>query len=741
MYKKRTKKYICILIAVIICTLSIFSMNVQETEAGNLVLVLDAGHDDIHVGASGNNLKEEQLNLQIALACKKELETYKGVTVHMVRSNGNCPFGGSSIDSVKCNQTRAIFAKHVGADAYISLHNNSSASKAAKGASVYYPTTNYKYQCGVTGAGLASSIMKQLLSIGLEDRGSSVRYSEDNSRYPDGSLADYYGVIKNCKLQGIPAIIVEHAFISNSSDAAQYLNTQAKLEKLGKLDAKGIAEYYGLEKKLDYSKSSVSLTPQKQNTEYLLEAVNVNYADSVKFAVWSMDNGQDDIIWYSAKEETAGTWRASVPIVNHATEGAYAVHTYVNDTIRLDESNFMITGPKASEVTVNEINHQQGTFKINVQGISSDAPIDSVSVAVWKETNPDEVVWVPAVVQKEGTYTAKVSIGQLNYEYGTYQVHTYIKDKNGIVKCVDTRSVTLECPDVLLEVTRGAVSAAYKVWAKEVPYGDGVSEVRFRLRKAVSEEAVTVTPSAVTSEAVVVSTPAVSPEDKLPTVEYKAVKATSDSWTASVYPAELGEPGRYSIEIYGTLAKGKEVFLGATQIVASGEAMETENMGIVNPWCDYKLVRQVLERSSNTYIDYMAYELIKEVTGAMPLEFQIPEYMQEKEIHVFRVTTGDSLQLIQLETMLLEETKKVYVSAIPQGIFVIAAKEERLRGDADLNQLIELRDAQLVLRAALGIDEATIDMKKYCDVNDNGIMDLTDAQLILKHALNIIDVL
>ena len=44
----------------------------------------------------------------------------------------------------------------------------------------------------------------------------TIRNSEDNTQYPDGSLADYYGIIRRCKEAGIAGIIVEHAFMTQS---------------------------------------------------------------------------------------------------------------------------------------------------------------------------------------------------------------------------------------------------------------------------------------------------------------------------------------------------------------------------------------------------------------------------------------------------------------------------------------------------------------------------------------------
>lgn len=63
---------------------------------------------------------------------------------------------------------------------------------------------------------------------------------------------------------------------------------------------------------------------------------------------------------------------------------------------------------------------------------------------------------------------------------------------------------------------------------------------------------------------------------------------------------------------------------------------------------------------------------------------------------------------------------------------------QRQSGDVDGNQLIDLKDAQAVLKIALKIKKPTDEELKYADVDQNGSVDLKDAQIILKKALKII---
>ena len=206
--------------------------------AAGLVIALDPGHGGNDSGAVGSGLKESDVNWKIAQACKAELENYAGVTVVLTRTQNECPTLYERVE-------RAV---NQGAKVFVSLHINSTERSSADGAEVYYPNgSSYNKVAHETGKQLSQNILDELTALGLQDRGIKVRNSENNSKYPDGSLRDYYGVIADAREMGIPGIIVEHAFITNPEDNAK-LKDDNFLKKLGMADAQGIAKTYGLNK-------------------------------------------------------------------------------------------------------------------------------------------------------------------------------------------------------------------------------------------------------------------------------------------------------------------------------------------------------------------------------------------------------------------------------------------------------------------------------------------------------------
>ena len=198
-------------------------------------IALDPGHGGHDPGALGNGLQEKDLNWKIALACKAELEQSYDARVVLTRAENECPSLAERVD-------RALNAD---ADVFVSLHINSG-GVAVRGAEVYHPNNaTYHQELYARGQGLARSILAELQGLGLPNRGPKIRNTEAGGTYPDGSASDYYGVIYHSRRAGLLGIIVEHAVITNASDAV-LLRSDATLTRIGQADARGIAEYYGL---------------------------------------------------------------------------------------------------------------------------------------------------------------------------------------------------------------------------------------------------------------------------------------------------------------------------------------------------------------------------------------------------------------------------------------------------------------------------------------------------------------
>lgn len=216
-----------------------------KTVTQSLTIELDPGHGGKDAGATaewfGDTVCEKDLNLKIALYLKEELESYENVNVKMTRID----------DTYVSLPYRTKKASKDQADVLISLHNNASGevSDYDNGCTVLTARGVYQKKIAQIGNELGSQILEELTSVGLENQGILQRISENNNKYPNGELADYYHIVREGIERGYPAIIVEHGFVDHGVDYKEYLRTDEDLKRLAEADAKGIARYYGLHKK------------------------------------------------------------------------------------------------------------------------------------------------------------------------------------------------------------------------------------------------------------------------------------------------------------------------------------------------------------------------------------------------------------------------------------------------------------------------------------------------------------
>ncbi|MBQ8803490.1 MAG: N-acetylmuramoyl-L-alanine amidase [Tyzzerella sp.] len=197
---------------------------------------LSAGHGGSDPGAVGNGLKEKDINLQIMLADKAELERH-GVEVICSRlKDENDPV----TEEVK-------EANASGAKIAVSHHVNSAENNKADGSeSLYYGTS-------AEGKLLAEYCEEETKKLGQNSRGVVAR----NDLW----------FLRGTKMV---AVITESAFINNKNDIS-ILDTVTEQQKFGQAYAKAILRHLGIEYKP--VTTSVSTTGKA-------EEVKVDYAKS-----------------------------------------------------------------------------------------------------------------------------------------------------------------------------------------------------------------------------------------------------------------------------------------------------------------------------------------------------------------------------------------------------------------------------------------------------------------------------
>ncbi len=236
--KKYVKRSIAALLAVTLL-MSGFSLPnkskvVEAAADDDFVLVLDPGHGGSDGGTGANGLREANVNLAIAGYCRDYIQANTDTVVVMTRTG--------DVD-VKL-ENRSAIAGQVGADLFVSFHINAqpNGGSGARGIDVYVPWQKNHDEM----ASLGSKIVANANAVGMPTHsGVTTRLTENNTTYWDGSLADYYSVIRETVKVGVKPVLIEHGFATNPNDAAYFKNA-ANLKALGEADAKAIIQQYNL---------------------------------------------------------------------------------------------------------------------------------------------------------------------------------------------------------------------------------------------------------------------------------------------------------------------------------------------------------------------------------------------------------------------------------------------------------------------------------------------------------------
>lgn len=231
-----------LLAAAVLCAL-LGGVNASAAEkTAKYVVVLDPGHGGQEDGAyavhNGKAYREEVINWKIAQYTLQELKKEKNLEVYLTRGeNETLP-----IDK------RVLKASQYMPDLLVSQHINSEDFGYARGASVLISKGNYRSYLYEAEKKFGSYVIQELSSLGIstrfkEEGGMEYRLSENGSTYPNGLPRDYYTIVAESVEADFPGVIIEHAFITNYSDAVNFLSTEEQLKRIGQADARAIKRY------------------------------------------------------------------------------------------------------------------------------------------------------------------------------------------------------------------------------------------------------------------------------------------------------------------------------------------------------------------------------------------------------------------------------------------------------------------------------------------------------------------
>ena len=150
---------------------------------------------------------------------------------------------------------------------------------------------------------------------------------------------------------------------------------------------------------------------------------------------WSLENGQDDLIWHKATKQNDGSYRVTIKASEHkGTKGNYRADAYIVDNANnrhyIAEKVVSVDYARPSGVlTIENNNTAAGTFDAVVRNIVAPTGLKEVLVPSWSLAGgQDDLIWHKATRQADGSYRVTIKATDHKNSTGKYRADAYIVD-------------------------------------------------------------------------------------------------------------------------------------------------------------------------------------------------------------------------------------------------------------------------------------------------------------------------
>ena len=250
---------------------------------------------------------------------------------------------------------------------------------------------------------------------------------------------------------------------------------------------------------------------------------------------WSLEKGQDDLVWHKATKQTDGSYRVTIKASEHkGNKGNYRADAYIVD----NSSNRHYIAEKVVSVdyarptgvlTIENNNTVAGTFDAVVRNIVAPTGLKEVLVPSWSLAGgQDDLIWHKATRQSDGSYRVTIKATDHKNSTGKYRADAYI---------VDDSNKRFYLTEKVVEVTQTLPSARLSIENNNADLGtfDAV------IRNIVSPNGV--------KEVLVPSWSLVSGQDDL--VWHKASRQSDGSYRVTIKTSEhKNSLGNYRADVY-----------------------------------------------------------------------------------------------------------------------------------------------------------------------------------------------
>ena len=250
---------------------------------------------------------------------------------------------------------------------------------------------------------------------------------------------------------------------------------------------------------------------------------------------WSLENGQDDLIWHKATKQNDGSYRVTIKASEHkGNKGNYRADAYIVDNANnrhyIAEKVVSVDYARPSGVlTIENNNTAAGTFDAVVRNIVAPTGLKEVLVPSWSLAGgQDDLIWHKASRQADGSYRVTIKATDHKNSTGKYRADAYI---------VDDSNKRFYLTEKVVEVTQTRPSASLVIENNNADLGtfDAV------IRNIVAPNGV--------KEVLVSSWSLVNGQDDL--VWHKASRQSDGSYRVTIKASEhKNSLGNYRADVY-----------------------------------------------------------------------------------------------------------------------------------------------------------------------------------------------
>lgn len=204
--------------------------------------------------------------------------------------------------------------------------------------------------------------------------------------------------------------------------------------------------------------------------------------EAIKIYVWNKEQGQSQGKWYRTNKKSDGYTRTFKISDFKNVVGKYYVYAYLTEDgdqqQLLTKKSVVVKGMEGGKLSFRNIDHENGTCKVKISGITSPAKIKKVKVLVWSNKNQkDDAQWYTAK-KKDNSWYIEFSTENHEYISGKYIFQAKVWDTRGVSAILKEKSKVIRVnTKINTKIKANSTQSKYTVTISHVRFAEPVDKV------------------------------------------------------------------------------------------------------------------------------------------------------------------------------------------------------------------------------------------------------------------------